>query len=200
MNETRLYDKIDPYLIGSKVLEIGINEKILLNSKIKDKILSVEYLGLDIVDRGSKKLPFVKADIINYEFKEKYDTIMAIEVIEHLHFRDWKQFFEKLKNALNIKGYLIITAPRNQKLTSYLNEIPKDYYQIHTVFGINQLVFEQFLPDCRIKTIRTIIWREKGESYLWAFGRLIKRMILRNFDIVRSHYLVIWQKNYGNMS
>lgn len=189
------YNHIDPQLIGKTVFEIGVNEENLLDSKIRDKILTTEYLGLDIVDRKNKILPTIKGDIINYHFQKKYDTILMIEVLEHLHFRDWEMVLNKLKKSLKVGGYLILSTPNNEKLNEYLNRIPKDRYQIHTIFGITPNIFRRLLPDCKVKIIRWLRWRDEGESHVWAFGRFIKRLIIkRNHSPFVSNLIVTWKR------
>lgn len=192
--ERNKYDYIDPQLIGNSIFEVGVNEESILNSKIGDTIKFRDYLGLDIGDRKTKILPIIKGDIITYQFQKKYDTILMIEVLEHIHFRDWKSVLDKLKENLNTGGYLILSTPHNQSLSQYINMIPKDRYQIHTIFGINSNVFRHLLPNCKIKILRWVIWRKKGESHIWAFGRFVKRIIIRNYPVILSNLLIIWKK------
>ncbi len=190
------YDHIKSHMIGKTVFEIGVNEKSLLHTKVGHKFLSsnCEYLGLDITDRETSVLPFVKGDIVTYQFQKKYDTILMIEVLEHIHFREWKNVLDKLMDNLNKGGYLILSTPYKEKLSNHIKSANTDYYQFHTIFGITPYVFRRLLPNCKIKILRRLNWKHKGESHIWAFGRFVKRLIIRNYPVICSNILVIWEK------
>lgn len=181
-------------MIGKKVLEVGCNEENILQSNIADVIMEAEYLGVDMLNINHK-LPVIEADILQFAIEDRYDTILMIEVLEHVHLRDWELLISKLKRALVNGGYLIVSVPAKQKLSQYLQHWNTDYYQIHTVFGIDRKALEYFFPEADIKFIRYIIFNQDNKSFFWALGRFVKRFLSKKYYwILRTHYLIVSSK------
>ena len=99
-------------LLGSKVLEIGCS-----NGYGRQFLpMNIDYTGLDydaiIVDVANQQewgnAEFQWADINKYPLGQ-YDTIIAFEVIEHLH--NGLEIVEKLKKRCN---RLLISVPHNE--------------------------------------------------------------------------------------
>ena len=185
-----IYNDIPLEYIGNNILEIGTNSRIL-NSKIASKILSSEYLGIDIEPRKLGFLETIQADIIDYNISKKYDTILILEVLEHIKLCYWFDIIIKLKSALVKGGYLIVSTPYNQKLSQYLslpfNEnfgLPKD--NMHTVFGINKKVIKYFFPNCKYKIIWRVFWRQDNCSRIWAIMRFFNRLFFGSSPFRRT--------------
>lgn len=96
--------------VGSTLLEVGCSNG--YGSQFFDK--SIDYLGLDYDARiievareegWGKNCTFVNADINTFELKQ-YNTIVAMEVIEHIH--TGKEIAQKLKKHCK---RLLITVP-----------------------------------------------------------------------------------------
>lgn len=192
---THYYDQIPIEKIGKNILEIGIHPRIL-ESKIWPKIAQGNYLGIDSVIRFKSELNVIKANILDYNIKKKYDTIILIEVLEHIHFGEWEKLIIKLKNALIKDGYLIISTPYNQLINDYLKLSENqdwDLYQTHTVFGINQEVMKYFFPGCEIKLVRRIKWREDNCNLIWAIGRFLKRYFF-GINPISKVIMIFWKK------
>ena len=72
-------------------------------------------LGIDIyVDEARTRyrdLDFIEGDIISTELDEKFDVVVASEVIEHLQPEDQRKFFPKCANLLFDNGWLLLTTP-----------------------------------------------------------------------------------------
>jgi len=109
--EVMRYEFAAKNLTGKKVLEIGCSSGYGLRFLPPD----IEYTGVDydaaIVDFAQKHFggpnrTFVHADIHEFEFLERYDTIIAFEVIEHLD--DGKELAQKLKAHCDT---LLISTP-----------------------------------------------------------------------------------------
>jgi len=184
-----IYDNIPLEYIGNNILEIGVNNRIL-QSKIASKIISSDYLGIDIEERESI-LKTVQADIIDYNISKKYDTILILEVFEHIKLCYWKDIINKLKSALVKGGYLIVSTPYNQKLSQYLslpyNEnfgLPKD--NMHTVFGINKKVIKYFFPNSKYKILWRVFWRQDNCRRIWAIMRFFNRLFFGSSPFRRT--------------
>ncbi len=199
MCETHLtycYDAIPEELFQNvlTILEIGCNEQKLLRSKIGKYITKKNYSCLDVQSFNSGSLPFIQADIVNYEIQKKYGMIIISEVLEHIHFRDWNSVITKLKNALTLGGVLVVTIPCQEKMSKYIQHFghQSNYYQFHTIFGIDRQVINHFFPDAKVKKLRYYAFRGDNASLLWAIGRFLKRIIIGS-HLFRKTWLVIWK-------
>lgn len=190
------YDDIPLKYIGGNILEIGVSEERLLKSKLGNKIKEGNYLGIDINAKDGENLSIIKADIIDYELKGNYDTILVIEVLEHIHFCYWKPVINKLKENLSANGYMIVSTPYNETLKKYIRS---SYYEVtnkhlvHTVFSIDKKVMRYFFPGCEIKIVKSIWWRQDGAGLVWSILRFIKRYLFESSPI-RKSIMVFWKK------
>lgn len=192
------YSMIPLETIGQKVLEIGVNEEKILKSEIGDRIRESDYLGID-TNPKFQVLNVVVADILEYEIREKYDTILMMEVLEHLHLRDWNNVIQKLKDSLKENGYFIISVPYRESLSRYIIRIQQFdyheyYYQYHTVFHINKTVLRHYFPGCKFKTVIDVTFNIDKRSHAWSLGRFIKRVVFkRGFYPLRYNIIAIWK-------
>ncbi len=194
------YDDIPLEIIGKKILEIGVHPRIL-NSRIWPKISQGSYTGIDVVIREADKLTgldIIQADILDYEITDKYDTIILIEVMEHIHFAFWKDLIQKFIDVLVPSGYLIISTPYNQKPFHFLKYYEhlhfEDNYRFHTVFAIDRTLMRYFLPKCQIKIITSFWWRQDNAGLIHASLRFIKRLLF-GISPIKRNIMVFWQKN-----
>ncbi len=186
------YNAIPISMIGKKILEVGCGTNIF-ESNLANKLSQVEsYRCIDPAKTISGYS--IVGDITKMDITEKYDTILMIEVLEHIHLRNWIGVVSKLRNALRNQGNLIISVPARQQLADYLMYWNTDYWEIHTVFGITKDALMRIFPDSEIKYIRHTVFRHDGKSILWATGRLIKRKILKSYPVLRQSYLLFWKQ------
>ena len=203
------------HVFGKNILEIGAREGTpQLQSRHREKFLQVGYTGIDLVEwEANPKLNIQITDVFHFSAEpETFDLILAVAVFEHISFECWEELFKRCRNWVKTGGYLVIIVPDNQLLGEYVNG--QDYQtalgqlgkwgtnvNIHRVFSITPPVFEYFLPHCRvIRKKYQIKYRDQGESWLWACGRFVKRVltfhpyvwqgILRKADYLQ----IIWQK------
>lgn len=195
------YKDIPIDAIGRNVLEIGVSDRIM-KSHLWDKISQGQYTGIDVVNRVPEKthLRIIEQDIREYTFhpSDKFDTIISMHTFEHIDLWDWMSIFDKLKAALLPGGKLIIGLPHRQSFKGYPNfpDMLTDYdsYMQHIVFGIDQNMLAYFLPGAEFYIRRNFFWRQDGASLIWAIGRFIKRLIVKNFNPIRRNIYAIWTK------
>lgn len=194
---TSAYDLIPLECVGQNILDVGAGRQPILRSKLKSKVLQNNYQGIDISPLG-RSYKVEKADIIDYPIRENYfDTIIMVEVLEHIHFQHWYPITHKLKYGLKNGGYLILTTPYKEKPSDFMYSIPKLLKmpaQIHTVFGINKKIMRHYFPNCQIKFISRLMFRQDNCSLIWAIGRLLKRIFFGPFPFKRN-IMIIWKKN-----
>jgi ubiquinone/menaquinone biosynthesis C-methylase UbiE len=117
------------------VLDLGTgsgNFEILFNTRV-NKITGVDYndealnfLRTYIKDHAIRNVDLVLSDISKLKFTEKnkkFDLIVMIDVIEHLHFDEVEKLFKTFKNYLNIKGRVIIITPNYKSLWPILEYV-----------------------------------------------------------------------------
>lgn len=213
------YDSIPEYVFGKRILDIGSGDgSSQLGSIHKDKFLSAEYFGIDIrANVLDSKMHIFNADIVDFDFDIncKWDTILAIAVIEHIPFSKWELLFKKLRSWVAPNGYLVVMTPSAEKLNNYIYS--KDYLShknnplyglgsksnCHVVFDITPKILRFVMPNAKVKELRKsfshVPFREDSESFLWAILRLIKRFVTRH-PYVRNiggkrHLLAIWKNS-----
>ena len=80
----------------------------------------IPLLKGDVLDFGGNKgelRRYVKGKytVVNYDHSEmdnkRFDTIVALAVIEHLEVPEIYKLFKKFKNILNENGHILITTP-----------------------------------------------------------------------------------------
>jgi 2-polyprenyl-3-methyl-5-hydroxy-6-metoxy-1,4-benzoquinol methylase len=96
----------------TNILDIGCGVGILVN------LLNSKGYNADGIDSSKSALEFAKlyskgnfylASIGSFKPKHYYDLVVATQVLEHL--RDPNDFLLKIKNILNVDGYLYIETP-----------------------------------------------------------------------------------------
>lgn len=92
---------------GDKILEIGVGSGFTSNY-LKSKGYDVTTIDID-----QNKQPDIVADIVNYEFNQKFDHILAFEVFEHIPFEDFRKAIINISK--NCTKNLFVSLPRNEK-------------------------------------------------------------------------------------
>ena len=93
---------------GDNVLEIGVGSGFTANY-LKSKGVNVKTLDID-----REKKPDIVANLVEYQFPEHYDHVLAFEVFEHIPFIEFKGVIKKISNVC--KKYVFLSVPRNEKV------------------------------------------------------------------------------------
>jgi SAM-dependent methyltransferase len=183
------YDQIPDNLLKGRVCEIGAGSgENQLWSRHKKRFFELSrcgnYIGIDIADRKKTVLNIQQIDVLEWTPKEKFDTVIAIELIEHIQFREWEELFKVLISLVKPGGVLYLSTPYNQQLEDYIqgckNQTQGDPFQVHVTFGITESVIHHFLPGAKCIVKKRYNFREEGESFLWALARYLKRVVTRH--------------------
>jgi glycosyltransferase involved in cell wall biosynthesis/SAM-dependent methyltransferase len=86
--------------VANEVYKLGFND------------ITCFEIGREVIKVGKSKYPHLKwiqGDIENYNFENKYNIILMMEILEHLV--DPEAAIKKALSLLNDNGYLIITVP-----------------------------------------------------------------------------------------
>ncbi|MFW6271611.1 MAG: class I SAM-dependent methyltransferase [Desulfosalsimonas sp.] len=113
----------------NEVLEIGLGSGFTANY-LRSKGVSVTTLDID-----KDKKPDIIANIVRYDFNQRYDHVLAFQVFEHIPFNEFHSIILKLGEICN--RYLFISLPRNEKvflsLEMKLPKLGKKYLSIKKI-------------------------------------------------------------------
>jgi len=98
----------DKVSLGDNVLEIGVGSGFTANY-LKAKGVNIKTFD---IDKGKK--PDFVANLVEYQFPDHYDHVLAFEVFEHIPFVEFKSVIEKISKMC--KKYIFLSVPRNEKV------------------------------------------------------------------------------------
>lgn len=114
---------------AEKILFIGIGDGLVVNYLKKNNNLDI--ITLDIAQDLN---PDIVADIKEFNSAEKYDLVVAFEVLEHLLFEDFDVILKKLKK---LSDRVLISLPYRNSSLELVIKFPfirtlfkKDYFRI----------------------------------------------------------------------
>lgn len=136
------FNIIERYVRGRKVLDLGCvgehpkieKDPFWLHARIKK--VAKYVLGVDIKKDEVKRLRklgynIIAQDVENIDLNDKFDVIVAGELIEHLP--NPGKFLERIKTFISQNGYIIITTPNAFSIREFIyNLIGKRTHQLHT--------------------------------------------------------------------
>lgn len=132
--------------IHGKVLDVGAGTGALIK-KIPDSV------GIDLVERPGIN----KASITDLPFdNSSFDTIFAMEVLEHLGDKDLKKGLDEVSRVLKKKGYFIVTVPNNENLEDRMINCPfcgKRFHRVQHMRSFNNLTIKSILESHGFKVI-----------------------------------------------
>lgn len=151
--------------IHGKVLDVGAGTGALIK-KIPNSV------GIDLVERSGIK----KASITELPFEDSsFDTIFAMEILEHLDDKDLKKGLDEVNRVLNKGGYFIVTVPNDENLEDRMVTCPhcgKRFHRVQHMRSFNKIMIKQTLENYGFKVIKI-----KQEPY--DFNRKIGPWIIK---------------------
>ncbi len=188
---------IQPYVEGKKVLEIGPAELIGTTNQEKENrwlhkqisLVADKLIGLEISPEQVAALTQMGYDIRqgnaeNFELGEKFDVIVAGELIEHLS--NPGNFLECAKRHLNPGGTLVLTTPNRFDYTGFVKILRTGKTPAYTKPIAKHVMYfdENALSDLLIRhhfsPIQTAYYLTVGRPIRRFRAKLIKN-ILRKY-------------------
>lgn len=142
---------IEPYIKGKKVLDLGVGDTDyrFLHKFIKEN--SKFVLGVEIENKRAEKLIKEGYNIKignaeNIDLKEKFDVVIAGDLIEHLD--NPGMFLNNVKKHLRKKGIFICNTPNIYSFNFIIRGLifggKVSHFKEHTIGFTNQLLTELF--------------------------------------------------------
>jgi SAM-dependent methyltransferase len=162
--------------IGNRVLEIGCGAGTF--TKLMGET-GAEVLGIDIssdfveiakqVTFDLKQVNIELADVTKQNWKEAFDTVVALDVIEHIE--DDLAILKSLYGALNPGGTAIIKVPAMPKIYGTLDEVVGHYrrYSKRTIYNVME---EAGFNDISVK-----FFNVPGIIGWWLNGTFLRRSV-----------------------
>lgn len=169
-----LKKKVLGYLLKNnvkKLVEVGAGIG-MVGHHLKGKM---DYVGIELDQETTLRAQKLNLNVVNGDFKilesfeEKFDAVVAFEVIEHL--QDLDSFFKIVQKKVVAGGYLGFTVPNYEKRLNYAN--PQDnLFQsgppVHlNFFTVNSLkniapLYGFSIVYCKVKRFPYFTWRKKA--------------------------------------
>lgn len=103
---------------GDNVLEIGVGSGFTANY-LRSKGVNVKTLDID-----NEKKADITANIVEYQFTDPYDHILAFEVFEHIPFQEFRKVIGRISRAC--QKCLFLSVPKNERVwMSFVFKLPK---------------------------------------------------------------------------
>lgn len=172
----------------NKICEIGAGVGIVahyLKKKQKD------YIGVELDIKTVEKAQSLGLNIKNGNFSiiknfpDKYEAIIAFEVIEHL--QDLDLFFKVVIEKLDEGGYLGFTVPNYDKRKNYKNSEEK-IYQSGPPIHLNFFTIESIHKIAKFYQFEVVFCEAKKFPYL----------NLKNKDTYKGIFKALFNKYYGS--
>lgn len=159
--------------IGKDVLDVGAGSGALINQ-------ITNSVGIDLAPKGKK---IIKGSIVNIPFEnDRFDTIFATEVLEHLDDKTLEDGLKEIYRVLRKNGYFIITVPYKEKLDCNIVTCPSCKLKFHRyghlqVFDQNDIaqILEQHkfkIIDLKIIPIGFMANHKKLKYFIWSLKKL----------------------------
>ncbi|MBF8250052.1 MAG: Methyltranfer dom protein [Candidatus Levybacteria bacterium] len=201
------------FIEGKSVLEVGSGSGYgcYRLSKVAKNILGVDNSEIAIKKSREKykanNLEYICSKIENYTNEDKFDVILALQVLEHV--KQPRIFLKKITSLMKKNGLLLITTP-NKDTQSY-NENPY-HYKEYSFAELSQILLRHFeyvqlyglSGDSKVKNFEKI--RRTHVLNILSVDRFkLRRFIPRNikqlsFDLISYFNRILYQQENNNLN
>jgi 2-polyprenyl-3-methyl-5-hydroxy-6-metoxy-1,4-benzoquinol methylase len=198
--ETRGPDILHVGCVNHRLPETLADKSHHLHYQLCRNLANSHIVGLDLAADGIEQLEQLGFDVVygdaqNLEYQEAFDTIVAAELLEHLHNPGW--FLRSCARALKPGGRLVLSTPNiftPLLFLMYLKNYDKAFNPDHTMWFCPQTVIQLlrrcgfsvmqlfFVDDLKLDSTDSIFYRLYAHSWKLLRPFLPKRF--RNTIII----------------
>lgn len=150
--------------------------------------------------KKNRKIKFLVADAVKLPFpKEKFDAVVAIEIIEHI--KDQQKYLDEVRRVLKKRGILIISTPNGEHFGCKLRRLlgvksltnPFHFHEfsereLTTLLVINGFKVEKIIRLLTCLPITILNFVQKSERLI----KLVTQFTLPGFNV---NFLIISRKS-----
>jgi len=184
------------YCKNKKVLELGCGFGygayfLALNGAKKIKAYDYSRKSIDYARRNfnNPRIEYLVGDVLTMKAKDKYNVVMAFEIIEHLHLPE--RLISLAKGSLSKGGIFIVSTP-NRLQSSYDNDMPSNPYHVKEYYPWEfEALLKKFFRKTEIFGIFLRKDKEVAESFIkstWKW-KLASRLARKRFIRKIINYL-----------
>ena len=183
------------YCRGKKVLDVGTGLGLgaeFIADEGASCVLGIDY-DRDVINfiSSKNKIPKVKFKYHDAcdlkKMRDKFDVVLAFEIIEHLPKDKVDMFVESISGLLNDSGVLLLSTP-NGLTTKYLFGKPYNPYHVKEYTGFEiENILKRYFTGVKLKGIRCI-----NRHYLKKQSKIEKSLfykpvyLMGHFKLVRE--------------
>lgn len=171
--------------LGKKsILDVGSNGMDTLSMTSCLHKVSID-INNPFIHEGIKS---IKADFLKYNFKEKFDIVTCLQVIEHIADRDIKQFCQKL---LKLSSLLVVSVPYRweKELCKEHLQDPINLSKLVTWFG-DEPKFVDVITDNYMCRLVAIFFLGKNYHHYKNYVNYIDNIYSSRFDKQTIDHLI----------
>lgn len=147
----------------------------LYSSYLSEKFPMSKIVACDVSNNVTRNLSpnvtFLVKDLSTLEFKNKFDLIVCIDVLEHI--TNDEKVIENFKMSLKDNGCLIIHVPRYPLEYKYFI---KNYHQEdHVRDGYGKKQLEYLLNKYNFEIITSISTFNAIDAFIWEIGLILRK-------------------------
>ena len=175
-----LTDFVLDFLRKGNLLDIGAGLG-LLAFKASQKNIRVKGIEPDkkLIDLSKKlfgELDIVQMSMENYESREKFDNVVAVDVLECV--ADYQETLQKMASYLSHDGRLILVVPAGPSLYGSRDEM-MGYFR-----RFSRKVLSRELEELGLEIIKVRYWNMLGAVPYWFFYKVLKKK--SHFESIRG--------------
>jgi 2-polyprenyl-3-methyl-5-hydroxy-6-metoxy-1,4-benzoquinol methylase len=162
--------------LGSRILEIGCGvgtfTRLMGETGARVHGLDINHDFVEMAARATDNIAGVTielADVTNRDWDKDYDTVVALDVIEHIE--DDIAMLKTMYDALDPGGRIVIKVPAMPSIHGSLDEVV-GHYRRYTIQTISHA-----LTTAGFKNIQVDYFNTLGIIGWWINGRLLKRQV-----------------------
>ena len=191
-----------------KILEIGYGNA---NFMTYCKVLNIDITGVELNTELIKRAKFNNYKAISYKkfnlHNNKYDLIVAFDVLEHIPANNLTAFFKKISSLLNNQGFLFLRFPNGDSPFGLVNQNGDithlsaigsfKIFHLAKISGLNVLKIKPPSQNILNSTILVAVHRLIFNPIKWILNTIVKILMFPDKKIFffNTNLIALLEKN-----